>query len=337
MTSRARDDWIERARAARIEDVIEERGGLKLRKTGREMIGPCPVCCDGHDRFAVHLDKQVFNCRRCGGKGGDAIALVCFLDACGFLDAVETLAGPPPNAARETDAERVERERLGAERRDRLEREKIEREEREAAERRIRIADCDRLWRETVRLPPDAVAYFARRGIVLDDVPENGGLRFHARCPFDGPILPCVVGRFTDAATGAPGGIWRRPINGAKPKAYGPMSGHVIRLWADAEVTNGLCIGEGVETVLAASQIAHCGTLLRPAWACGCAHNIEKFLLLPGVEYLTVLADADRSGKGQSAARVCAKRWAGAGREVEVLIPDMLGQDFNDLVVRAAS
>ena len=188
MTSRARDDWIERARAARIEDVIEQRGGLRLRKTGREMIGPCPVCCDGDDRFAVHLGKQVFNCRRCGGKGGDAISFVQFLDGCGFLDAVEALAGPPPNATKlETDEGRVVRECLAAKRRERIERERRERERREAADAQRTLRYCEALWREALRLPPEAIAYFARRGIVLDVRARSGRLAFSSGLPVRWP------------------------------------------------------------------------------------------------------------------------------------------------------
>jgi phage/plasmid primase-like uncharacterized protein len=52
----------------------------------------CPRC-GGKDRFSVHLGKQAFNCRGCGGRGGGAIDLVEFLDECDFLEAVETIGG----------------------------------------------------------------------------------------------------------------------------------------------------------------------------------------------------------------------------------------------------
>ena len=56
----------------------------------------------------------------------------------------------------------------------------------------------------------------------------------------------------------------------------------------------------------------------------------------------SLLADNDEAkmfgGKmvqrGQTAARNCARRWAAAGRDCEVLIPDELGDDFNDLAQR---
>jgi len=337
MTDRTREDWIDSARETRIEDVIEQRG-IVLRRSGVERVGPCPRC-GGDDRFAVHLSKQVFNCRGCGAKGGDAIALVCFLDGCGFLDAVETLAGPLP-----FDATRLSRgvvsgttSRKGATGGSEF-RHRREREQREAADARRTIKYCDALWRETTRLPPDAIKYFARRGIVLDGVPDQGGLRFHHACPFAGETLPCIVARLTNAATGAPGGIWRRPINGAKPKVVGPMKGQVVRLWPNDAVTDGLCIAEGLESALAAAtRIAHRGTLLQPMWACACANNIRNFPVLPGVEHLTIIVDNDRKRAGQDAARACANRWADEGREVELLIPDTVGADFNDIVMEDAS
>ena len=49
-----------------------ELRGIKLR--GKvERVGPCPNC-GGHDRFAINIRKQVWNCRGCH-KGGDRIAL----------------------------------------------------------------------------------------------------------------------------------------------------------------------------------------------------------------------------------------------------------------------
>ena len=73
-----RADLLERARGVRLEDEIAHRG-IKLRRQGSELIGPCPRC-GGADRFGINIRKQVFNCRGCGASGGDTIALVRFLD-----------------------------------------------------------------------------------------------------------------------------------------------------------------------------------------------------------------------------------------------------------------
>jgi phage/plasmid primase-like uncharacterized protein len=334
-----RDDWIDRARAEKTETVLRERLiFLTLKGSNGTLAGPCPIC-GGKDRFAVSLRKGnggVFHCRGCGASGGDAISMICFLDGCSFLQAVETLVGPPPDH-RETDEERRAREQRAIECRQQLELLECERRVRDATELHKKILSCDRLWTQAVPPTREAIAYFEKRGIPLGDVPNQGGLRFLPRCPFDGEVRPCVVGRLTDVISGAPGGIWRRPVTGEKPKTFGPLKGHCIRLWPDEDVTQGLVIGEGVETILAAAiNKMHRNTLLQPAWACGCDDNLRNFPVLPGIEHLTILADNDQSGAGQAAARACAERWAAADRQVEVLAPDIVGEDFNDIVLRSA-
>jgi hypothetical protein len=196
-----------------------------------------------------------------------------------------------------------------------------------------RLLRATAIWFEALPIiDTPGEAYLRERGIVLDDIPEYAGLRWHAACPWEAGVRPCIVSRFTDAVTGAPKGIHRRPITGEKPKTLGPVAGCVIRLWPDAEVGQGLAIGEGVETVLYASRITHRGTLLRPAWAVGGAGNLAKFPVLAGIEALTILVDNDENGAGQRAAGKCAHRWRDAGHEVIRLMPGDVGLDFNDLV-----
>jgi putative DNA primase/helicase len=88
--------WVQRARAAKIEDEIARRGIL-LKRVGAEYIGPCPVC-GGDDRYSFNVKEQLWNCRGCK-KGGDIIDLVKHLDGVDdFIAACTTLAGPPPKA-----------------------------------------------------------------------------------------------------------------------------------------------------------------------------------------------------------------------------------------------
>jgi hypothetical protein len=84
--------WTARARSVPIENEIYRRG-IPLRGTV-EREGPCPKC-GGTDRFAINIEKQVWNCRGCD-KGGDVIGLVEHLDGCDFIDACATLNGEPP-------------------------------------------------------------------------------------------------------------------------------------------------------------------------------------------------------------------------------------------------
>lgn len=92
------EDWTDRARAVRIEDVLASRGCHLKGKIERE--GPCPRC--GNDgkkdanRFSINTAEQFFNCRKCGLKGRGAITLVEALDDVSFLGACATLTGEPP-------------------------------------------------------------------------------------------------------------------------------------------------------------------------------------------------------------------------------------------------
>jgi putative DNA primase/helicase len=84
------------ARCIPIDEEVARRG-IKLRRAGAELIGPCPTC-GGSDRFGVNVRKQIWNCRQCG-VGGDVIKLAQHLDGSDFKDAIETLVGNTACAA----------------------------------------------------------------------------------------------------------------------------------------------------------------------------------------------------------------------------------------------
>ena len=107
----------------------------------------------------------------------------------------------------------------------------------------------------------------------------------------------------------------------------GPQTGTAIKLSCDEDVTLGLAIGEGAETVLAAMRLG-----FRPAWALGGTSGVKAFPILSGIESLTILVDNDASGAGQRAAQECSKRWIDAGREVFRAVPNHSGDDFNDVL-----
>ncbi|MGD0673534.1 MAG: AAA family ATPase [Candidatus Binatus sp.] len=92
-TDAAFEAWKQKAKSVPIEKELARRG-IKLKRQGKELVGPCPRC-DGTDRFAINTVEQVWNCRGCG-KGGDGIALVEHLDGCDFVTAGTLLAGEPP-------------------------------------------------------------------------------------------------------------------------------------------------------------------------------------------------------------------------------------------------
>ena len=173
----------------------------------------------------------------------------------------------------------------------------------------ISLHEVERIWNEAESDPSPVKGYFRlQRRIPLDKVPAV--LRWHPQCPCQAKKVPCIIARYSDAVTGEPKGIWRRPVDGLlnKPMTLGPMGGCVIRLWPD--VSKRLVIGEGIETTLAAATgFTHRGLPLRPAWATGCANNMRRLPVLDGVEQLIILVDNDVGGTGQEVAEECARRW----------------------------
>jgi hypothetical protein len=202
-------------------------------------------------------------------------------------------------------------------------------------------ANALRIWREAreVRDTP-AWNYLHRRGVDLAALPDCIGdvLRWHALCPWESNRDGCIIALWTDTRTNEPRAIHRRLITPrgesiAHWRALGPTAGCIIRLWPDHEVTQGLVIGEGIETVLvAATRFEHRGTLVQPAWAAGDAGHLARLPILAGIRALTLLVDNDKNGRGQGAADACARRWTRAGREVTRLTPRAVGSDMADLM-----
>jgi hypothetical protein len=141
-----------------------------------------------------------------------------------------------------------------------------------------------------------------------------------------------MLALMTDPLTGEPCGVQRTFIaRDGSGKAPGPMEAKmmaglwgVVRLVPNGEVTFGLGIAEGIETALAVMQ----RFAWRPVWATCGKGGVAAFPVPPGIECLTVFADADANGAGARAARECCGRWAAAGVEARILAPP--AGDWND-------
>ncbi len=195
-------------------------------------------------------------------------------------------------------------------------------------------------WRDFfARLAPvsgPALAYLLARRCVVP--PADGDLRWHPnlRHPagYSGPALVALV---TDAITREPLTLHRTWIcdDGTKAPVNPPrllLGGHrkaggVIRLWPDEAVAAGLAVAEGIETAL---SLAHA---YRPAWACIDAGNLAALPVLVGIGSLLIAADHDETGI--KAADASAARWAAAGCEVHIAMPERRKTDVNDLAVAA--
>ncbi len=64
----------------------------RLRRTGRQYVGLCPLHSERHPSFYVHPERKIFFCFGCG-IGGDIFRLVMLVERCTFSEAVELVAG----------------------------------------------------------------------------------------------------------------------------------------------------------------------------------------------------------------------------------------------------
>jgi putative DNA primase/helicase len=211
------------------------------------------------------------------------------------------------------------------------------------------------LWNEAVPIDgTDAARYLEWRHVLEPALAAgDGSLRFHPACPFKGTARhPSLLALRRDIRTDQPRAIHRTALSadlmraiarttfiefsqaGGKiaRMALGPKVATAIKLSSDEVVTQGLTVGEGVETVLGGMVLG-----FTPAWAVGDADNLKNFPVLAGIECLTVLVDHDASGTGQRAALECSSRWTGAGCEVRRVLPNQAGKDFNDIVLARAT
>lgn len=197
---------------------------------------------------------------------------------------------------------------------------------------------ASQLWRRTRPITADCPAgrYLLGRGCALPH--PAGDLRWVSehrhKEGWTGPALVALVTDPVDAAMMTlhitwvqPDGSSKAPVD--KPRLYWwalPKAGGVVRCWPDAELTQGLLVGEGIETVLTAAMA------FVPAWACLDKGNLTTLPVLPGIDGLTIVADHDEDGGGERAAEACAQCWSEAGVEVRVWLGAEPGQDFNDLL-----
>jgi hypothetical protein len=190
-----------------------------------------------------------------------------------------------------------------------------------------RVAHALALWRESVDPRGTLVErYLASRGLQLGDEVAGNVLRWDAR-------IGAAVALFRNVETNRPQAVTRIYLdsdgNKTRRAFLGPVRGAAIKIDADDAVTNGLHIGEGVETCMAAHQLG-----LRPCWALGSAGAIAALPVLSGVEALTILSEHDDASA--KAVDACAARWHAAGREVLINEP-IGGKDLNDAIRATAA
>jgi phage/plasmid primase-like uncharacterized protein len=292
---------------------------LSLTGKGKQRQGPCPIH-GGSDSLSVNVESGCWFCFSCGEKGGDMLDFHRKIHGLGFVEAARELgAWVDASPCSKSQPRTSHTQRTPAlPTRGRV----------EAADRRPPKSVAAVLSDVTPLARTIGADYLSARGCALP--PHDGDLHFHSSLHHEsGYVGPALVAQITDAITREPMGVHRTWVTATgkadvqKPKmVLGPKQGGVIRLWPDEAVTTGLAIAEGIETAL---TIAHD---YKPVWSLIDAGNLAALPVLAGIETLVIGADNDPAGL--TGARACADRWAAAGVDVRIVVPQATGADWND-------
>jgi hypothetical protein len=189
------------------------------------------------------------------------------------------------------------------------------------------------IWRGALSAEGTPVETYLRSRSLTIPIPRS--IRFHAGLKHpSGGVWPAMVALVTRGCDGKPISIHRtfltRDGNGKAPvdpvkMMLGPCRGGAVRL---GPAGDGLMVGEGIETCLAAMQASG-----RSAWAALSTSGLRALGLPSTVREVIVLADGD--APGEAAAQDCARRWKREGRRVRIARPPQ-DTDFNDLLMHRA-
>ncbi len=192
-----------------------------------------------------------------------------------------------------------------------------------------RVARAGRLWEESGPLKHSVAEAYLRRRAVPAGLWESSALRFHPRMTSldDRARRPALVAAITDAQ-GALQGVQVTLLSAhgtakaalATPRrVIGKMMGGLVRL---ADAHDELAVGEGVETMLTASDVFGV-----PAWAALSADNLARLIISHPLRRLIIAADNDDAGI-RAAESLRARMTSSTLVEIEAAPPGF--NDWND-------
>jgi len=267
--------------------------------------GPCPAC-GGKDRFRFtdRNDEGMYFCSACGANDGFKLAeIVTGKSFKQIADEISDILGQPTSGVKKVDSQsEVNRQAI------------------------------KRIWEASCRP--------SKGGPVSKYMERRFGLNWasHALREFIGKkhnlMVSKIVGPDDKAhnvhltyldndGNRAKIEITKRIMSGQVPQ------GSSVRL-APADYHMG--VAEGIETAIAASVIHRI-----PVWSALNAHNLAKWVPPAIAKRITIFGDNDASFTGHAAAYSLARRLRLQHKlEVEVLIPETVGQDWADVLAVAA-
>jgi hypothetical protein len=165
----------------------------------------------------------------------------------------------------------------------------------------LRIASARKIWKEAVDPRGTLAQRYLREGrkLNLPDELACSVLRFHPGCPWRDENtgltrrIPALIVAFRSIDNESITAVHRIRVDQPErwPKADRRMLGIVHRAGIKLDpVGEWLCIGEGLETGLAARQLG-----FTPAWALGSVGAISFFPVIENIKQLTILGEAGGS------------------------------------------
>ena len=176
------------------------------------------------------------------------------------------------------------------------------------------------------------------RGLTLSAIPKT--LRYHPRL-FHKPTglySPAMVALITDY-TVHPVALQRIWVNTfTADKAFstdsrmmlGPCHGGAVHLAGDQD-SEKLLVGEGIETVLSAAELAAVGPDVA-VWAALSTSGLTTLTVPHRFRHVVIAADNDRSNVGAEAAEALTRRLRRHGIRVEIRMPKTPDTDWNDVL-----
>ena len=268
--------------------------------------GPCPICQEGTDRFRFD-DKDgrgTYYCNQCGA--GDGFELLQKIRGWSFIDCLDAIR---PIIDHTT-----------------IQYSKPKRDPTIALKKVARMST-------PINFTGSVADYLRSRGINnYPDTLKEAKLHTWEEGVKLGPF-PAMLGLIQDANGAGVSYHITYTNNGEKLKGMtsrkimppkGTITGAAIRLH-DHE--GHICLAEGIETALAASQVSKL-----PAFSVMNAHCMSTFEPPEDIKAVDIYADNDASFVGQKSAYQLAERLAAKNIKVNILIPPIVGEDWLDYI-----